>query len=207
MKTPCVHPLVALLGILLVSSAAQAQTAAAPTELSPVLVTATRSAEAAGYVPFSHVTLEGDALRASPHATLDAALRGVGGFSLFRRSDSLTAHPTAQGVSLRGIGPSGASRSLILLDGVPLNDPFGGWVAWTKVPRESLARVELVPGGGAASWGNSALGGVMQLFTEAPLGRRQRLLVRGGSLGTRDAEAQLTEPLGRGTGTLQLLGR
>src|SRR6185369_1655284 len=60
--------------------------------------------------------------------TIDDVLRQVPGFSLFRRSGGLTTNPTAQGVSLRGVGASGASRALVLLDGVPLNSPFGGWV-------------------------------------------------------------------------------
>src|SRR5262249_53514931 len=58
--------------------------------------------------------------------TLDDTLRQVEGFSLFRRSGSRTANPTSQGVTLRGIGASGASRALVLADGIPLNDPFGG---------------------------------------------------------------------------------
>lgn len=173
--------------------------------LSPVFVTATRADEAADYVPFSHVTLTGDEMREMPNATVDGALRDIPGFSLFRRTDSLVANPTTQGVSLRGLGPSGASRSLVLLDGVPLNDPFGGWVLWSQVPRESLASVELVPGGGGSAWGNAALGGVIQLFTEPALGERERLAARAGSFDTQEVEAQATEPVG--SGTLQLLGR
>src|SRR5690606_15056476 len=106
-----------------------------------------------------------DRFRSSPAATIDDVLRESAAFSLFRRSSSLFANPTAQGVSLRGIGPSGASRSLVLLDGVPLNDPFGGWVSWNKVPRESIVGAEIVRGGGSGAWGNAALGGVIQLFT------------------------------------------
>ena len=64
------------------------------------------------------------ALRAAPQTSLDGVLRQVPGFSLFRRSDSLIAHPTAQGVSLGNTGPNGASRAAVLLDGVPMNDPF-----------------------------------------------------------------------------------
>jgi len=118
-----------------------------------VVVTAARAPQAAAQVPFSVVTFEGSELRTAPAATLDDALRAVPGFSLFRRGDSLTANPTTQGVSLRGLGPSGASRSLVLLDGVPLNDPFGGWITWSKIPRESLGGAELVRGGGATAWG------------------------------------------------------
>lgn len=190
-----------LLGLC--AAGALAQTA--PVPLAPVFVTATRAADPAEYVPFSHQTLTGDTLRQAANVTVDGALRQIPGFSLFRRSDSLVANPTTQGVSLRGLGPSGASRSLILLDGVPLNDPFGGWVLWSKVPRESLAAIELVPGAGGTAWGNAALGGVIQLFTESPAGERERFAARGGSFDTYDFEGQLTEPAG--PGTLQLLGR
>lgn len=136
--------------------------------LAPQYVTAARAPQPAGNIAATLKVLDVAGLRQMPSTTLDGALRSIPAFSLFRRSDSLTAHPTAQGVSLRGLGPSGASRSLVLLDGVPLNDPFGGWVAWTKVPRESLSRVELLPGGGASAWGNAALGGVVHLLGEAP---------------------------------------
>ena len=66
---------------------------------------------------------------------LDDALRFVPGFTLFRRTGSRVANPTAQGVTLRGLGGSGASRALVLDDGMPMNDPFGGWVYWGRVPR------------------------------------------------------------------------
>ncbi|MES1168690.1 MAG: TonB-dependent receptor, partial [Oleiharenicola lentus] len=132
-------------------------------------------------------------------------LRAVPGFSLFRRSDSFSANPTAQGVSLRGLGPSGASRSLVLLDGVPLNDPFGGWVAWTKVPRESLAGAELVRGGGATAWGNAALGGIVQLLTETPDTMHGRLAASYGAFATHSVELAVSQPVGGGT--VQLLGR
>ena len=199
--------------------------------LSAFIITAARTPQVPDHVAHTVTNLRVDALRAAPTATLDGLLRSVPGFSLFRRSDSLTANPTAQGVSLRGLGPSGASRSLLLLDGVPLNDPFGGWVAWTKVPREGLGRVELIPGGGATAWGNASLGGVVQLFTlpargepmvaRAPVppgsppytegklvwGSRATLRfdARLGDFGTRSAEFDAVYPTV--LGTLQLLGR
>lgn len=104
----------------------------------------------------------------APGLTLDAKLRRVPGFSLFRRSGSLIAHPTTQGLSLRGIGPSGASRSLVLLDGIPLNDPFGGWIYWNRVPTSALHAVEVARGGGSQLYGSSALGGTLQLLTLSP---------------------------------------
>ncbi len=172
--------------------------------LDPTVVTAARTPQPVDQVPFSLKALDGDALRENPATTLDGALRSVPGFSLFRRSDSLTANPTAQGLSLRGLGPSGASRSLIVLDGVPLNDPFGGWVPWTLVPRESLARAELVRGGGATAWGNAALGGVVQLFTQRPEGNAEHVSGFFGDYGTRGGDFAVTHDVGKGS--VQLLG-
>lgn len=189
---------------VLLPNGVSAQAAAAPpaAPLAPVVVTASRAPQEPAEVPFSLVTFTAEELRGAPTTTLDGALRSVPGFSLFRRSDSLSAHPTAQGVSLRGLGPSGASRSLVLLDGIPLNDPFGGWVSWSKVPRLPLGGAEIVRGGGATAWGNAALGGVVQLFSDAP---HRGLSLLAGGYGTRSAEAALSQPIGRGR--LHVAGR
>ncbi len=95
----------------------------------------------------------------------DDKLRNVVGFSLLRRSGSQTSNPTSQGVSLRGLGANGASRALVLADGVPLNDPFGGWIYWARIPQTSLDQVQIIPGGISALYGNDALGGVINLET------------------------------------------
>lgn len=105
-----------------------------------------------------------DDLRAAATWTLDDALRQIPGFSLFRRTGSRTANPTAQGVSLRGVGPSGASRAAVLSDGIPQNDPFGGWVYWGRTPRLSIDRIETVRGGASSLYGTDALGGVINLI-------------------------------------------
>ncbi len=193
-----------------------------PNVMGSVVVTASRTPEPPERVAASVRSFDGDAIRHAPSLSLDGALRSVPGFSLFRRSDSLIANPTAQGVSLRGLGPSGASRSLLLLDGVPLNDPFGGWVAWTKVPREGVYKVEVVPGGGATAWGNAALGGAIQILS-APIKSEPVIIdrpptpmtwgARGtarfsallGDYGTRSAEFVLNRPVDNGL--VQLLGR
>jgi outer membrane receptor protein involved in Fe transport len=93
----------------------------------------------------------------------DDKLRQMPGFSLLRRSGSQTANPTSQGISLRGLGANGASRALVMADGIPLNDPFGGWIYWARVPQASLGEVQVVPGGVSALYGNDALSGVVNL--------------------------------------------
>ncbi len=142
-------------------------TTAEATALPGMVVAATRTPVPVAELAIAVDVFSAARLRATPGRTLDAVLRETPAFSLFRRSGSLVANPTAQGVSLRGIGPSGASRSLVLLDGVPLNDPFGGWVAWGKVPTLALAGAEILRGGGSAEWGNAALGGTIALFTDS----------------------------------------
>ncbi len=188
------------LTVLVLALAATAQIHAQGTvvQLAPEIVTAARTPQPPTQVAATVHKFEGEELRTAPSATLDGALRSVPGFSLFRRSDSLTANPTAQGVSLRGLGPSGASRSLVLLDGVPLNDPFGGWVAWSKVPREGLLGAELIPGGGATAWGNAALGGVVHVRSQMPRVRISHLTALAGDFGTRSGEVAHTEPVGAG---------
>lgn len=130
-----------------------------------VTVTAARTETRLGDTPSSVVLLSTAELSTTAAVTLDDALRQVPGFTLFRRAGSRAANPTTQGVSLRGVGASGASRALVLSDGVPLNDPFGGWVYWSRVPRESISRVEVLRGGASNLYGSGALGGVVQIIT------------------------------------------
>lgn len=127
-------------------------------------------------------------LARSPGLTLDEQLRQIPGFSLLRRSGSLTAHPTSQGVSLRGLGPSGASRTLVLLDGEPLNDPFGGWVQWNRLPLSALESVEVARGSLSQLYGSAAMGGAIQLLPRAPRPDTFETTVRGGDHETRDLE-------------------
>ena len=129
-----------------------------------ITVTATRTETRVADTPASVVVLSRQTLENTAAPTLDDALRQVAGFTLFRRSGSRVANPTSQGVTLRGVGASGASRALVLDDGVPLNDPFGGWVYWGRVPRASLDRVEVLRGGASDLYGSSAMGGVIQFL-------------------------------------------
>ena len=115
----------------------------------------------------SVVVLSEEDFATSATTAVDATLRQVPGFTLFRRSDSRTANPTTQGASLRGLGGSGTSRALVLDDGVPLNDPFGGWVAWGRVIETSLDRVEVLRGGASDRYGAPALSGVIQMVPRA----------------------------------------
>ena len=136
--------------------------------LETVTVTPARSPQKVADTPASINVFTGEEMQQSPALIADDALRQVPSFSLFRRTSAIAAQPTTQGVSLRGIGPSGQSRTLVLLDGVPFNDPFGGWVYWTRVPMESVDRVEITEDASSSVYGNIAMGGVINIFTAHP---------------------------------------
>jgi outer membrane receptor protein involved in Fe transport len=136
-----------------------------PRLVEEITVTAARGETRVADTPASVALLQEAALRVTAAPFPDDALRQVVGFSLFRRTGSRAANPTAQGVSLRGLGASGASRALVLADGLPLNDPFGGWVYWARLPRLGLERLEVLRGGAADLYGSGALGGVVQLVS------------------------------------------
>src|SRR5262245_2524162 len=133
-----------------------------------VTVTPTRTEQRLGDTPASVNLVTSRDIDASPALVADDVLRNVPTFSLFRRTSSLVAQPTTQGVSLRGIGPSGQSRTLVLLDGIPFNDPFGGWVYWTRVPLASVDRIEMTDGATSSLYGNFAMGGVINIITSRP---------------------------------------
>src|SRR6201986_2493037 len=132
-----------------------------PTDVAPVVVQTARLPPAAGDPAFSIVSIDPKVLQVSDR--LDDALASVPGFTLFRRTSSLGANPTTQGVALRAIAGSGASRALVTLDGVPQNDPFGGWVIWSALPSDLISSAEVVRGAGAGPYGAGALTGTVSL--------------------------------------------
>ena len=106
----------------------------------------------------------------SPSHELDQLLKDVPGVQLFRRSDAHSGHPTSQGVTLRALGGNASSRALLVLDGVPQTDPFGGWVNWPAYDPSDLAGVRVVRGGGSVANGPGALAGTIEMTSRADAG-------------------------------------
>jgi vitamin B12 transporter len=102
----------------------------------------------------------------APSNRLEDVLREVPGFQQFRRSDARSANPTSQGVTLRALGGNASSRALLILDGVPQTDPFGGWIAWPAYDPRRLGRVRVVRGGGSGAAGPGALSGTIELESQ-----------------------------------------
>lgn len=162
-----------------------------------VTVTPTRSEQRLGDVPASVSVISRDDIRRSAAVLPDDLLRQLPTFSLFRRSSSISAHPTSQGVSLRGIGPSGVSRTLVLLDGVPFNDAFGGWVYWTRIPLEAAERVEVVDSASSSLYGTYAMGGVINIVTATPERRTVEMKTQYGNLNSPKLDVRASDVFGK----------
>lgn len=168
--------------------------------LESVTVTAYRSPIASGDSPASTRILTTQNLRQAAGISLDDKLRQVPGFELFRRTSSVVANPTTEGVSLRGLGSTAASRSLVVFDEIPILDPFGGWVHWEEFPPLAIHSVELVRGGASDLYGSSAIGGVISIIPVRPDANRFQLSTSYGSEATSDNSLLGVLQLGKWSG-------
>ena len=139
----------------------------------------------------------------SPSHELDQLLKEIPGLQLFRRSDARSGHPTSQGVTLRALGGNASSRALLVLDGVPQSDPFGGWVNWPAYDPEDLAEIRVIRGGGSVTNGPGALAGMIEMTSRSDLGLAGE--IDGGSRDSSEAEGRFGVAMG--AGVLSLSGR
>ncbi len=166
-------------------------------ETQSVAVTAYLSPLASLDSPANTRNLTTAELNQSASVALDNKLRLVPGAELFRRSSSLVANPTSQGISLRGLGSTAASRTLVLSDEIPLLDPYGGWIHWEELPELSIKSIEVVRGGASDLYGSSAVGGVISFIPVRPAGNTFQYLSSYGSENTTDNTLLATLQSGR----------
>jgi outer membrane receptor protein involved in Fe transport len=153
--------LLAPLIIALAAAPAMAQT-------DEIVVTGRGLEQGLGEAVYDIVVLDRERLTGSASNRLEDILRDAPGFQLFRRSDARSANPTSQGATLRALGGNASSRALLILDGVPQTDPFGGWVSWPAYDPQRLGEVRVVRGGGSGIYGPGALAGTIELISALP---------------------------------------
>ena len=135
-----------------------------------IVVTARALPDPAAERAFAVDKIDRERLRNAASSELDQILKGVPGVQLFRRSDARSGHPTSQGVTLRALGGNASSRALLMLDGVPQSDPFGGWINWPAYDPAALAGVRIVRGGGSVAHGSGALAGTIEMTSDLAVG-------------------------------------
>lgn len=152
-----------------------------------------------GTPAYGSVTIGRDRLTDSASGKIEAILADVAGFQQFRRSDSRSANPSAQGATLRALGGNASSRTLVLLDGIPVADPFFGYIPFNALVPERLSQVRVTKGGGVGAFGAGAVAGTIELASAT---RKELPLVSASAFyGSRDASeisATLTPDLGAG---------
>ncbi|MFI5033999.1 MAG: TonB-dependent receptor plug domain-containing protein, partial [Reyranellales bacterium] len=136
-------------------------------QLPPVTVTAGRGSDLEK-LDVSTTVIPREQIQAMPQTSLDQIVNHIPGI----RAPTIPTgqlHPTAQPFNIRGFGSSTTINTLVMVDGVPINDPFFRTIDWSQVPKASIERVEVIRGGGATSlWGNMAMGGVVNIITRQP---------------------------------------
>src|SRR5207253_7368521 len=137
-----------------------------------ILVTGAGLATPAGDAAYDLITIDRQRLAGSASGRLEDILRDAAGFQQFRRSDASSAHPTSQGATMRGLGGNASSRALIILDGVPQVDPFGGWVTFTAFDPARLGGIRVTRGGGSGVYGPGALAGTIEIDSAGPTALR-----------------------------------
>lgn len=197
------RPLFVVLPALALSSAPALSQTVPNDDANLIVVTGAGLPVASGDRAYSVVTINRERLEGVASGRLEDALRDVSGFGLFRRSDARSGHPTSMGATLRGLGGNASSRALLLLDGVPQADPFGGWVAWPAYSPMRLGAARVTRGGGTGANGAGALAGTIEMMSAgandlAPLWGA----VAYGSRDSVDAQAGLSGAIGGGFASL-----
>jgi iron complex outermembrane receptor protein len=152
-----------------------------------------------GTPAYGSVTIDRDRLNEAASGRIESALADIAGFQQFRRSDSRSANPSAQGVTLRALGGNASSRTLLLLDGVPLADPFFGYIPFSAIVPDRLGGVRITRGGGSGAFGAGAVAGTVEMASAT---RADLPVVSGsafyGSENATELTGSLTPDLGAG---------
>ena len=172
-------------------------------EEGPILIVTGRGLPDTPATPaYGTVIVDREEVLAVPSGRIEEALGSVAGFQEFRRSDSRSSNPTAQGVSLRALGGNATSRALVTLDGVPVGDPFFGYIPFAALLPEQVDRIAVTRGGGSGPFGAGALAGTIAVESlspelQAPLGASVLVNDRGGT----EAVGSFAASLGSGYAT------
>jgi len=193
------HLLLASLCLPFLATPAIAQEADREADENTITVLGEGLPQTPGTPAYSTVELDREAIITAASGRLEDALANVAGFQQFRRSDSRSSNPSAQGATLRALGGNATSRALILLDGVPVADPFFGFIPFSAIAPERLARIRVTRGGGSGPFGSGALTGAIELESA---GAETLGLVTASTLvnfrGDTEASATLAPELGNG---------
>lgn len=139
-----------------------------PVPANPIIVIGRGLPDSPATPAYDVVEIDRETIASSPSGRIEDVLGSVAGFSQFRRSDSRSSNPSNQGATLRALGGNASSRALVLLDGVPVANPFFGYIPFSALSPDRLARVRVTRGGGSGAFGSGAVSGTIELESGGP---------------------------------------
>ncbi len=134
--------------------------------LDEIEVTATKNVRALSEVPGRVGVISTDELMLTPAATMADAMRNVSGVNTSSSLGFFTMRPS---VTVRGLSGEEQSRTLVLIDGVPINNTDSGGVNWNSISTVNVQQVEVYKGPGSSLYGSNAMGGVINIITRRPV--------------------------------------
>jgi iron complex outermembrane receptor protein len=139
-----------------------------------------------GTPAYGSVVIDRKRLANDASGRVEDVLLDVAGFQQFRRSDSRSSNPSNQGATLRALGGNASSRTLVLLDGVPIADPFFGYIPFSAIAPDRLGGIRVTRGGGSGPFGAGAVAGTIEMTSA---GRADLPVLSGQALyGSRNSE-------------------
>jgi iron complex outermembrane receptor protein len=163
--------------------------------LDDITVTATKTERKVTDVPASINIINQKDIENSVALSASELLKNTAGISL-KHNIGLMSSSSTNLIHMRGFGGTSA-RSLLLLDGVPLNDAYSGTVEWNQIPINSIQRIEVVKGSGSSIYGSNAMGGVINIITKNPKEQQTDIELSYGSMNTRIGSISTTGKVDR----------
>lgn len=141
-------------------------------QTAPVVVTANRVAQTADQTLASVTVIDRTEIERRQATSLPDLLRGVPGLDVTSNGP----HGKLSSIFMRG---TESNHTLVLIDGLEVNSPFGGATSIEFLPLSAIERIEIVRGPRSSLYGSEAIGGVIQIFTRRGGGPTQLQLEAG----------------------------
>ena len=136
---------------------------ASAADVAITVVTPARTARAIADVPGAVEVVSRGELEADPRATLNEKLVDAVPGAVTNRTNGIYSYTSA--VSLRGLPASDQGRTLVLLDGAPVNTGATGAVDWNRLALEDIERIEVLKGPVSSLYGPNGAAGVINIIT------------------------------------------
>ncbi len=154
-----------LLGVIPLLNVLSQDSVTDTVKIDEIVVTGTKTLRNLREVPARISVINSNIIESTPAMQVDDILRFTPGINVNRSSGIYSQRPM---VTLRGLSGDEQSRTLVLINGVPVNTSDEGGVNWNRINQYDIERIEVFKGPGSSLYGNNAMGGVINIITKKP---------------------------------------